>query len=126
MSNLLAVKRKVNALIKKSKVTDDGFSYICTIDDFQCVGRKSIIEHLKEKFPDKYDELKTGFDDDKEFQTQLSKLVMSVPYSDQDAKVDKNDNISHNCGQIASQTGQTDKLQDCKAGLTKFLILEGL
>ena len=53
MSNLLAVKRKVNALIKKSKVTDEGFSYICTIDDFQCVGRKSIIEHLKEKFPDK-------------------------------------------------------------------------
>jgi len=91
MSNLLAVKRKVNALIKKSKVTDEGFSYICTIDDFQCVGRKSIIEHLKEKFPDKYNELKTGFEDDTEFQTQLSKLVMSVPYSDQESKVDKDD-----------------------------------
>jgi len=117
MSNLLAVKRKVNALIKKSKVTDDGFSYICTIDDFQCVGRKSIIEHLKEKFPDKYDELKTGFDDDKEFQTQLSKLVMSVPYSDQDAKVDKNDKAKESNGKEVEEA--VDEGEDDYSNITE-------
>ena len=89
MAKLLDLKRKVNALVNKSKVSDEGFSYICCLDDHHCQGRKAIIEYLRDKHAAKYNELKTGFDDDKEFQSQLSKLVMSVPYSNKAAKVDK-------------------------------------
>ena len=89
MAKLLETKRKINALVRKSKVTEDGFSYICVLDGYQCVGRKGIIEYLKTKHEDKYQELAAGFDDDKEFQTQISKLVMSVPFSDKPANVDK-------------------------------------
>lgn len=87
MANIIDVKKKLNSLVHKSKPTDEGFSYICQLDGYQCIGRKSIIEYLKEKHEDKYLDLRSGFEDDKEFQSQLSKLVMSVPYTDKDANI---------------------------------------
>ena len=81
MADIIDVKKKLNSLVKKSKPTAEGFSYICQLDGHQCVGRKTIIEYLKEKHEDTYNDLKAGFDDETEFRSQLSKLVMNVPYS---------------------------------------------
>ena len=87
MANIFDVKKKLNSLVNKSKPTDEGFSYICQLDGYQCVGRKKIIQYLQEKHTDKYNDLKAGFEDDKDFQSQLSKLVMTVPYSEKDTNI---------------------------------------
>jgi len=91
MAKVLDLKRKVNKLVKKSKVTDDGFSYLCNNCDFECVGRKGIVVHIKDTHEEVYSELKLAFNDtsEKDFLSQLSKLVMNVPFSDQDAKPNK-------------------------------------
>ena len=86
MADIIDVKKKLNSLVKKSKPTAEGFSYICQLDGYQCVGRKTIIEYLKEKHEDTYNDLKAGFEDETEFRSQLSKMVMSVPYSNEDVK----------------------------------------
>jgi len=93
MAKVLDLKKKVNNLVKKSKVTDEGFSYLCDNCDFECVGRKGIIQHVKETHEEQYSELKSGFEEtsDKDFQSQLSKLVMNVPFCDKDAKAKKED-----------------------------------
>ena len=86
MADIIDVKKKLNSLVKKSKPTAEGFSYICQLDGYQCVGRKTIIEYLKEKHEDTYNDLKAGFEDETEFRSQLSKMVMTVPYSNEDVK----------------------------------------
>ena len=87
MGDIIDVKKKLNSLVKKSKPTAEGFSYICQLDGYQCVGRKTIIEYLKEKHEETYNDLKAGFEDETEFRSQLSKLVMSVPYSNEEVNV---------------------------------------
>ena len=86
MGDILGLKKKLNSLVNKTKPTDEGFSYICQLDGYQCVGRKKIVEYLKEKHEEKYQDLSRGFDDEAEFQSQLTKLVMTVPYANQEAK----------------------------------------
>ena len=84
MADIIDVKKKLNSLVRKSKPTAEGFSYICQLDGHQCVGRKTIIEYLKEKHEDMYNDLKAGFEDETEFRSQLSKMVMMVPYSNEE------------------------------------------
>ena len=63
MSKVLDLKRKINSLVKKSKVTDGGFSYIYNDTDFECVGRKGIVEYIKDNHEDIYSDLKEGFNE---------------------------------------------------------------
>jgi len=85
MTKLTDLTKNVNSLVNKSKVSEGGFNYICTLDDYQCQGGKAIIEYIKEKHTAKFDELKEGFEDDKEFESQLKKLVRNAPFSDKNA-----------------------------------------
>ena len=72
MTKLTNLKSNVNNLVNKSKVSEEGgYNFICTLDDFQCQGVKAIIEYIKEKHTEKFENLRKGFDDDKEFQIQL-------------------------------------------------------
>ena len=89
MTKLTDLTKSVNSLVNKSKVSEGGFNYICTLDDFQCQGGKAIIEYIKEKHTGKFDELKKGFEDEKEFESQLKKLVRNAPFSDKDADAAK-------------------------------------
>ena len=89
MTKLTDLTKSVNSLVNKSKVSEGGFNYICTLDDYQCQGGKAIIEYIKEKHTEKFDELKKGFEDEKEFESQLKKLVRNAPFSDKDADAAK-------------------------------------
>ena len=90
------LKEKVNKLVKKSKDGEEGFTYTFLPTKFACVGRKGIVEHIRDTQPDVYSELKSaaGVESDKDFQSQLSKLIMNVPVCDNDKtkKVTNNTN----------------------------------
>merc|ERR1712241_837259 len=77
------LKEKVNKLVKKSKDSDEGFTYTFLPTKFECVGRKGIVEHIKDTQPEVYAELMStsGAESEKDFQSQLSKLIMTVPVS---------------------------------------------
>eukprot|EP00092_Neocalanus_flemingeri_P105061 GFUD01134622.1.p1 GENE.GFUD01134622.1~~GFUD01134622.1.p1 ORF type:complete len:663 (-),score=244.62 GFUD01134622.1:238-2226(-) len=106
MAKVLDLKRKVNSLVKKSKVTDEGFSYLCDNCDFECVGRKGIIVHIKDTHEEMFVDLKCGFEEtsDKDFQSQLSKLVMNVPFCDKDAKANKNEGDKAAANKVLGET----------------------
>jgi len=114
MAKVLDLKRKVNNLVKKSKVSDEGgFSYLCNISDFECVGRKGMVEHLKEN-AEVYSDLKLGFEEtsEKDFQSQLSKLIMNVPFSDKDAKGKRDEGNESNKKQPAVlETKNSEKVE---------------
>ena len=55
MTKLTDLTKNVNSLVNKSKVSEGGFNYICTLDDYQCQGGKAIIEYIKEKHTAKFD-----------------------------------------------------------------------
>jgi hypothetical protein len=63
-------------LVSRKKTDDDGFMYVC--GDYECQGRKGIVTHLKEKYEDKYNEMR-GDKAEAEFDSALSKLVMKAP-----------------------------------------------
>lgn len=98
MAKVIDLKRKINSLVKKSKVTDGGFSYFYINSDFECVGRKGIVEYIKDNHGEVYNDLKQGFQDksEKDFLSLMSKLVMNVPFSDQDSKLQEKQNKVEN------------------------------
>ena len=85
------LKQKVIKLVKKSKGSDEGFTYTLLPTKFECVGRKGIEEHIKDTHPEVYSELMatSGVESEKDFQSQLSKLIMTVPVSDNVSKENK-------------------------------------
>jgi len=85
------LKEKVNKLVRKSKDSDEGFTYTFLPTNFECVGRKGIVEHIKDTQPDVYSDLMStaGAKSDKDFQSQLSKLIMTVPISENNSKENK-------------------------------------
>ena len=101
MSATGGLKESVNKLVKKSKSSDEGFIYTFLPTKFQCVGRKGIVEHIKDTQPDVYSELMStsGEESEKDFQSQLSKLIMTLPVSDESSKDsqgnDKDEDVSN-------------------------------
>jgi len=94
------LKEKVNELVKKSKGSDEGFTYTFLPTKYECVGRKGIVEHIKDNQPEVYSELMStsGAESEKDFQSQLSKLIMTVPVSNNTSNEnkgkDKNKDVS--------------------------------
>ena len=78
MSKPPGLKHKVNKLVKKIKLSDEGFSYIGDDCDFECLGRKGLWSTYKK--------LGFGISFEKDFQSQLFKLVMNIPIIERNSK----------------------------------------
>jgi len=78
----------ISHLIKRGKLADGGFKYVCDQCEFDCLGRKKIIIHIKEKHSDKLKEVQEEYErgGNKDFESQLSKSVMNVPFCEKDMK----------------------------------------
>lgn len=78
----------ISQIIKREKMAEGGFKYICDKCEFACLGRKKIINHMKEKHADNISEIQEQYEADgnKDFEAQLSKIVMNVPFCEKDAK----------------------------------------
>lgn len=85
MEKLEYLKSELSQLIERKKLDDGGFKYVCKHCEFECLGRKGISNHLEEQHLNKLKEINKSFETDKDFQSQISKLVMTVPFCAKDS-----------------------------------------
>lgn len=88
MANNLDLTFKISHLVKRGKLADGGFKYVCDQCEFDCLGRKKIINHIKEKHLVKLNEIQEEYEENgnKDFESQLSKVVMNVPFCEKDIR----------------------------------------
>ena len=48
------MQEQVNKVVRRKKNEDGGFSYSCCLSEFECEGRKGILQYLKEKHPTEF------------------------------------------------------------------------
>jgi len=79
---------QVSQIILREKMAEGGFKYICDQCDFACLGRKKIINHLKENHGEMLNTIQEEYEmnGNNDFEAQLSKLVMNVPFCDRKLK----------------------------------------
>ena len=75
----MEMQDKVNKVVRRKKQDDEGFSYVCQVCDFDCVGRKGIMKHFNEGHSEELDKIKSELKGE-DVDAQLTKLVMNSAF----------------------------------------------
>jgi len=101
-------------VVCRKKDGDNGLCYGCQKCEFDCVGKKSIVNHVKEEHEEEFKELLALF---KGKEANLIKIVMNAPLVEGEAKLTQkktNDNNGVNDVQEKTQTVEQAKKKDPK------------
>lgn len=97
--------------MRRKKDAEGGFSYTCLLSDFSCVGRKGIMEYLKEKHEVEYLALQ------EEVGAELGKLVMNAAFLEEKKEV----KAAAKTNGVAKTNGMTEEMKAKAAEKAKAL-----